>query len=108
VVSPAAGWVGARRQLDVSTESTGRQTDPRILIAHSPDYVDVFAHEEYNWLRHPIKHLRQVDIEREAGSDEMRRWIESQGISIDIRSRRRRRTSHAIRDCYKYLVSIVR
>ena len=79
-----------------------------ILIAHSPDYVDVFAHEEYNWLRHPIKHLRQVDIEREAGSDEMRRWIESQGISIDIRSRRRRRTSHAIRDCYKYLVSIVR
>lgn len=23
-----------------------------ILIAHSPDYVDVFAHEEYNWLRH--------------------------------------------------------
>ena len=31
-----------------------------IFIAHSPEYIDVFAHEEYNWLRHPIKHLRQV------------------------------------------------
>lgn len=79
-----------------------------ILIAHSPEYVDVFAHEEYNWLRHPIKHLRQVGIEREAGSREVRRWIESLEMEINTKSRRRRRTSHAVRDLYKYLVSVVR
>ncbi|MFO8115587.1 MAG: hypothetical protein R6U01_09575 [Halorubrum sp.] len=79
-----------------------------ILIAHSPEYVDVFAHEEYNWLRHPIKHLRQVGIDREAGSEEMRRWLERHGMEVDDKSRRRRRVSHAIRDWYEDLVSRVR
>jgi len=78
-----------------------------ILIAHSPEYVDVFAHEEYNWLRHPIKHFRQVGIERKAGSSKMRRWIESHDIAVDTRSRRRRQLAHAIDDLYRYLGSIV-
>ncbi len=77
-----------------------------ILIAHSPEYIDVFAHEEYNWLRHPIKHLRQVGIERKAGSSEMRRWIERQGIEVDANSRRRRRVTHALKDLWRYLGSI--
>ncbi|NHN59384.1 MULTISPECIES: hypothetical protein [Halorussus] len=79
-----------------------------ILIAHSPEYIDVFAHEEYNWLRHPIKHLRQVGIEREAGSRQIRRWIESHGIAIDAKSRRRRGIAHRVIDLHKYLASIIR
>ena len=78
-----------------------------VLVAHSPEYVDVFAHEEYNWLRHPIKHLRQVDIARKAGSSRMRRWIESYGTEVDVKSRRRRRVAHAVRNFRKYLVSLV-
>jgi len=78
-----------------------------ILIAHSPEYVDVFAHEEYNWLRHPIKHFRQVGIEREAGSNEMRRWIESRGIEIDTKSRRGRRLSHAVNTLRRDLRSLI-
>lgn len=79
-----------------------------ILIAHSPEYIDVFAHEEYNWLRHPIKHLRQVGIEREVGSSKMRQWIESHDMEIDTRSRRRRQIAHAMDDLYKYLGSAIR
>ncbi len=78
-----------------------------ILIAHSPEYIDVFAHEEYNWLRHPIKHLRQVGIKRKAGRNKMRQWIESHGIEVDVNSRRRRRVTDAVKDLRKYLGSII-
>ncbi|GAB3670414.1 hypothetical protein [Halopiger thermotolerans] len=76
-----------------------------ILVAHSTDYIDVFAHEEYNWLRHPIKHLKQVGIERKSGSSKVRRWLESNGIEVDVKSRRRRRVAHTIREqISQYLV----
>ncbi|OLZ39915.1 hypothetical protein A6E15_02475 [Natrinema saccharevitans] len=79
-----------------------------ILIAHSPTYIDVFAHEEYNWLRHPINHLWQVGIDRKAGSSKMRRWIERNGIAVDTKSRRRRRVAQAVIGLHKDLVSIVK
>ncbi|MDS0474063.1 hypothetical protein [Natrinema sp. 1APR25-10V2] len=78
-----------------------------ILIAHSSTYIDVFAHEEYNWLRHPIKHLWQVGIDRKAGSSKMQRWIESHGMEIDTKSRRRRRVAQAVIGLQKCLVSII-
>lgn len=49
-----------------------------VLFAQSPDRVDVYAHEEYSWLRHPVKHARQEDIRREAGTAEVRRWLADQ------------------------------
>lgn len=79
-----------------------------ILIAHSPEYFDVFAHKEYSWLRHPIKHFRQVGIDRKAGRDEMRQWIGCQDIEIDVKSRRRRQVTHALRDLRLYLGSSIR
>jgi hypothetical protein len=79
-----------------------------ILIAHAPAYVDVFAHGRSNCQRRPIEHLRQVGIDREAGSGEMRRWMERQGMAVDAKSRRRRRVSHAIRDLYRCLGSVLR
>lgn len=78
-----------------------------ILIAHSPAYIDVFAHEEYNWLRHPIKHLRQVNIKRKAGRRKMRQWIESHGIEIDVNSRSRRRVTRAVKDLHKRFISLI-
>ena len=76
-----------------------------ILIARTPEKIDVFAHEEYNWLRHPISHLRQVGIEREAGSNETQQWIERRGIEIDIESRLRRSVTHTERNLRKRLRS---
>lgn len=29
--------------------------------------IDIYCHEEYNWIRHPIKHLRQENIDSPAG-----------------------------------------
>jgi hypothetical protein len=78
-----------------------------ILIAHSPEYIDVFAHEEYNWLRHPVKHIRQLDIEREPTSDDLRRWFETQEIDIDERMRLRRRVTNKTRALRKRLQSVV-
>lgn len=78
-----------------------------ILIAHSPGYIDVFAHEEYNWLRHPVKHLRQVGIKREAGSSWMRQWLEQHNIHVDTKSRDRRQLARAVRDFFESLESLV-
>ena len=98
---PNGSWTYRRASL------AGRQIHV-ILIAHSAEYIDVFAHEEYNWLRHPIKHLRQVGIERKAGSSKMRRWIESHGVEVDARSRPRRRIAHALNDLRTYLGSVIK
>jgi len=78
-----------------------------ILVAHSPEYIDVFAHEEYNWLRHPIDHLQQVGIERKAGSQKVRRWLRSHDIQIDTRSRRRRQVARAVDNVLRKLGSII-
>jgi len=79
-----------------------------ILIGHSPEYIDVFAHEEYNWRRHPIKHLRQVGIERKTGRSKMRRWIESHGIEVDPKLRWRRRIAQAVTDLRRDIGSLIR
>lgn len=64
-----------------------------ILSAQAPEHVTVYAHEEYNWLRHPIKHAKQRGIDREKGATEMRRWLRAQGLDVDDESRTRR---HAV------------
>lgn len=68
-----------------------------ILIGHARGYVDVFAHEEYNWLRHPVKHLRQVGIERERGSTEVRAWFDAYGIDCSGKPRGQRRFARYVR-----------
>lgn len=65
-----------------------------VLFAQSADRMDVYAHEEYNWLRHPVKHARQEDIRRERGSTEMRRWLDEQPFDYEHELRARRRLAH--------------
>lgn len=67
-----------------------------ILSAQAPEHIAVYAHEEYNWLRHPIKHGKQVGIDRERGAARMRRWLEAQGLDISEESRTRRYTVHLL------------
>lgn len=54
-----------------------------VLDERASGSIDVYAHEEYNWLRHPVKHARQVGIRRDEGSAEVRRWLESEGVEFD-------------------------
>src|SRR6056297_3539458 len=77
-----SSWLGDR-QLHVVLFATGSKS------------TEVYAHDEFNWLRHPTKHAREVDIRREAGSAEMRRWLDEQGIEYDRDSLPVRKVKHA-------------
>ena len=67
-----------------------------VLFAQSPERVDVYAHSEYNWLRHPIGHVERRDIRREEGSEEMRRWLDARGLDYDHELVVRRRAVHLL------------
>ncbi|WP_324662499.1 hypothetical protein [Haloarcula sediminis] len=68
-----------------------------ILTRRAPECHDIYAHWEYNWLRHPLKHARQLDIDREAGSAAMREWLDNHGVDYEANSRTRRKVRRAIR-----------
>ena len=52
-----------------------RQTHVVLFVTQS-DRTDVYAHEEFSWLRHPCKHVAEVDVRRERAVAEMRRWLD--------------------------------
>lgn len=54
-----------------------------VLCARSREAVDVYAHDEPNWRRHPRRHLEGSDIRRERGAEEMRRWLDERGIAYE-------------------------
>jgi len=65
-----------------------------VLVEARRGRVDVYAHEEYNWLRHPIKHAKGVDLDRSGGPGRARRFIESSDLPTDRESTLRRRAEH--------------
>jgi hypothetical protein len=68
-----------------------------ILNARNPECIDVFAHWEYNWRRHPVKHAKQLDINREAASASVQGWLDQRDIDYDANSRTRRKVTRAVR-----------
>lgn len=54
-----------------------------VLFAQHADQTDVYAHDEFNWLRHPLKHVREEGIRRNDGAAEMQRWLTARGIEYD-------------------------
>lgn len=68
-----------------------------ILAARAPECIDVFAHWEYNWLRHPVKHARQLDIDRETGSATMAEWLADRDLAFEERLRPHRKARRAVR-----------
>ena len=77
-----------------------------VLFAQSPDRLDVYAHEEYSWLRHPIEHARQQDIRRERGAARMRQWLDAQPFDHEYESRIRRRAAHLAERVQQELPSV--
>ena len=67
-----------------------------VLFAQRSDLIDVYAHDEFNWRRHPIKHARETDIRREEGVAEMRRWLETHGVAYDREPRAMRMLKHTV------------
>lgn len=48
-----------------------------ILFERRDDRTDVYAHAEYSWLRHPLKHAEHEAIRRSHGVGAMRRVLET-------------------------------
>jgi hypothetical protein len=67
-----------------------------ILFELADDRTDVYAHEEYNWLRHPRKHLQEVAVRRPPAVDTMRAWLNDRGVEYERDSYVRRKLRHAI------------
>jgi len=65
--SPMADW-----QLHVTLYQDGR------------DAVEVFAHREYSWLRHPYKHYVGEGWDMNAGVTRMRSLLEDHGVAFAI------------------------
>ncbi|WP_440006745.1 hypothetical protein [Halomicrococcus sp. SG-WS-1] len=67
-----------------------------VLFAQTENRVDVYAHEEYNWKRHPLKHAKEEDIRRHEGSAEMRRWLEKRGVAYECEPKVIRRAEQVV------------
>lgn len=76
-----------------------------ILIKQGEARVDVYAHNEYNWLRHPIKHAEQVDLRREEGAQQALRHLDAMAVDYVRESTVRRRAVHLGRRVRKRLGS---
>lgn len=79
-----SGWF-ADRQLHV------------VLFASEGGRTDVYAHDEFSWLRHPVKHAKEVDVRREEGVAEARRWLDAHDVEYELDGRVRRRLRHAVK-----------
>lgn len=67
-----------------------------VLFAEGSETTDVYAHDEFNWSRHPVKHAREVDIRRYEGRAEVRRWLDDRGLAYERDSVPLRRIRHAV------------
>lgn len=67
-----------------------------VLFAQRSDRTDVYAHDEFNWLRHPTKHASEVNIQRQKGAREMRRWLTVRDLVYEQDSVLRRKIRHTL------------
>ncbi|WP_327050909.1 hypothetical protein [Halomicrococcus gelatinilyticus] len=77
-----------------------------VLFATGSESTEVYAHDEFNWLRHPVEHAREVDIRRHEGSAEMRRWLDDRGIEYERDSRPLRAVKHTARQIRDRIVAV--
>ncbi|WP_436924556.1 hypothetical protein [Halosimplex amylolyticum] len=68
-----------------------------VLVRQESDRIDVYAHEEFNWRRHPLKHLQDAGIDRDRGSKRMRRVLDELDAEYVEESYVRRKASHLLR-----------
>lgn len=67
-----------------------------ILFVQAAERVDLYAHTEYNWLRHPLQHAKQQGIHRQEAAKQMRRWLEEQAIDYHHESVVSRKAAHVM------------
>jgi hypothetical protein len=65
-----------------------------VLVRQDSGQIDVYAHEEYNWRRHPLKHTRDAGIDRERGVERMRAVLDDLDVDYRRESYVRRKAGH--------------
>ncbi|MFC6716780.1 hypothetical protein ACFQGT_16995 [Natrialbaceae archaeon GCM10025810] len=48
------------------------------------DTLELFAHREYSWLRHPYKHYTGVGWDTKRGVERMRSLLDDHGVQFDV------------------------
>ncbi|NHN46244.1 hypothetical protein G9464_01340 [Halostella sp. JP-L12] len=74
-----------------------------VLFVQRPECIDVYAHEEYNWLRHPRKHAAEENIDRVGGVSAVREWFDETDVPYDRRDRIRRTVDHVVQRARRYV-----
>ncbi|WP_121742116.1 hypothetical protein [Natronorubrum halophilum] len=54
------------------------------LFTDDPGTVEVFAHREYSWLRHPYRHYRGVGWDTNSGVERMRSLLSDHDVAFRI------------------------
>lgn len=62
-----------------------------VLFERESDRLDMYAHEEPSWVRHPLGHARMNDIDRERGVDRLTSMLDSAAIEYEQKSDWRKR-----------------
>jgi len=65
-----------------------------VLVRQDAGQIDVYAHEEYNWRRHPLKHTRDEGIDRSRGTERMRSVLDDLDVAYGEQSYLRRKLGH--------------
>ena len=65
-----------------------------VLFAQSEDRIDLYAHYEHSWIRHPIAHALQKDIRHAEGARRMKRHLEPLDLPTSHESVVRRKVAH--------------
>lgn len=55
-----------------------------VTLFDHPDGVELYAHWEDSWLRHPLSHYRGGGWEPEQGAETLRTWLEEHDVSFTV------------------------
>lgn len=67
-----------------------------VLFAQDDDRVDVYGHYEYNWIRHPVAHVRQQDIRHREGGRRVAAHLDAIALPTTRESIARRKAAHLL------------
>lgn len=65
-----------------------------VILIERGSSTELYAHEEYNWARHPIKHAKELDIRRDRGSAQIQHWLDERELEYDDESTPGRKGNH--------------